>query len=549
MTRESERANGYLIGIDVGTGSARAGIFTEDGRMVGTDKCAIAIHREGGVIVEQSGEDIWQAVCRAVRGAMAASGIAPEHVRGLGVDATCSLVVLGPDGTALPVGDPDHPERNVIVWMDHRALDQASHINATGHRVLDYVGGRISPEMETPKLLWLKENRPDIYSRAWQFMDLADFLTWRATGDLARSVCTVTCKWTYMAHENAWDRSYFEAIGLGDLADDGFQRIGTTVVNPGASLGQGLCVDAASDLGLRPGTAVAAGLIDAHAGGIGSVGTRGGGGAAANLAYVFGTSSCTMTTTRDPVFVPGVWGPYFSAMVPGVWLNEGGQSAAGAAIDQLLEFHPYSAEAHKNAARAEQSLPAWLAQRAELMLAGDRNVARLAGAVHVVPEFLGNRAPYADPHTRAVVAGLGMERDLDSLVALYIAGLCGIGYGLRQIIRTQSKAGAKVDRAVLSGGAGKSDLVRQLLADAAGVELAIPVADEPVLLGSAMLGSVAAGVHDNIETAMERMSGFSKIFKPLNEAVEALHDTRFQVFEQLQAVARQAASPKEQKSG
>lgn len=67
----------------------------------------------------------------------------------------------------------------------------------------------------------------------------------------------------------------------------------------------------------------------------------------------------------------------------------------------------------------------------------------LATGLHVVPEFLGNRAPFADPHARAVIAGLGMERDFESLVALYIAGLCGIGYGLRQIIETQAKAGGR----------------------------------------------------------------------------------------------------------
>jgi len=541
----TEKAEGYLIGIDVGTGSARAGVFTATGRMVGTDKCAIAIHREGGVIVEQSGEDIWQAVVRAVRGAVADAGVAPEQVRGIGVDATCSLVVLGADREPLPVGDPSHPERNVIVWMDHRAVDQAERINTIGHRVLDYVGGRISPEMETPKLLWLKENRPDVYARAWQFMDLTDFLTWRATGDLSRSICTVTCKWTYMAHERSWDRSYFEAIGLADLADDGFQRIGKTVVDPGATLGTGLTEDAADALGLRSGTAVAAGLIDAHAGGIGSVGARDGGGAEANLAYVFGTSSCTMTTTREPVFVPGVWGPYFSAMIPGMWLNEGGQSAAGAAIDHLIEFHPIYAEAHAEASRDNQSLPAWLAQRAEMKLSGDRNVARLAGGLYVVPEFLGNRAPYADPHTRAVIAGLGMERDLDSLLALYIAGLCGIGYGLRQILHAQAEKGAKVDRVVLSGGAGKSDLVRQLLADAAGVELSIPAAEEPVLLGSAILGSMAAGIHEDIETAMGEMSAFAKVFRPQVGDVRALHEKRYQVFKKFQSAARQAAKLQE----
>jgi D-ribulokinase len=538
----SHTKNSYVLGIDVGTGSARAGVFTTDGRMVGTDKCPIAIYREGGTIVEQSSDDIWQAVVKSVRGALEASGVKPEHILGIGFDATCSLVVLAENGAPLPVGDPQHPERNIMVWMDHRALEQAERINASGHRVLDYVGGRISPEMETPKLLWLKENRPEVFASAWQFMDLTDFLTWRATGDLARSICTVTCKWTYIGHEGGWDPDYFRTVGLGELADEGFKRIGTNVVAAGSALGAGLSQQAAEDFGLVPGTPVAAGLIDAHAGGIGSIGAQGGGGAQANLAYVFGTSSCTMTSTNNPVFVPGVWGPYYSAMVPGLWLNEGGQSAAGAAIDHLLDFHPHASEAHAEAAGDEQSLPTWLAQRAEMLLGKSLNSGALAGEIHVVPEFLGNRSPHADPQTRAVIAGLGMERDLDSLVALYVAGLCGIGYGLRQIVEAQEKAGAQIERIVISGGAGRSDMIRQLLADATGVEVVAPAAKEPVLLGSAILGSVAAGIYPEIHQAMEKMSTFASRYTPQAGDVRELHDSRFKIFEQLQSVARQAAT-------
>ncbi len=540
MNQTSDGESSYLLGIDVGTGSARAGVFTTDGKLVAMDSGTIEMHREGD-FVEQSSEDIWQAVVSAVRGAVGKANIAPKNLRGIGFDATCSLVVLGENGVPLPVGDADHPERNIMVWMDHRALDQAERINATGHGVLDYVGGRISPEMETPKLLWLKENRPDVYAAAWQFMDLADYLTWRATGDLARSICTVTCKWTYLGHENRWDPDYFQTIGLSDLAEDGFQRIGTNIVAAGTALGSGLTAQAAGDFGLVAGTPIAAGLIDAHAGGIGSVGAEGGGGATANLAYVFGTSSCTMTSTAEPVFVPGVWGPYYSAMVPGLWLNEGGQSAAGAAIEQLLLLHPMAAEAGALAAEAEMSLPAWLAQQAEDRLAGFESAGSLAGRIHVVPEFLGNRAPFADPNTRAVVAGLGMARDLDSLVSLYIAGLCGIGYGLRQIIAAQDKAGAPVERIIISGGAGRSDMVRQLLADATGVELTAPQTEEPVLLGAAILASVAAGLHADMATAMAGMSSFSGKFKPQGGDIRDLHDARFEIFEQFQSVARQAA--------
>ena len=451
----------YLIGIDVGTGSARAGVFDVAGHMLGTAKADVTTWRESGSVFEQSSDQVWAAVCHAVKGAVNAAAIDPAKVSGIGVDATCSLVVVGAGGTPLPVGPSNDPQRNVIVWMDHRAVGQAERINAAGHDVLRYVGGVISPEMETPKLLWLAENKPEIFAAACQFFDLADFLTWKATGSLARSTCTLTCKWTYLAHEKRWDASYFKTIGLGVLADESFKRIGTDVVEPGACLGDGLTARAATELGLTTGTPVAAGLIDAHAGGIGTVGATGSD-ATGTMAYVFGTSSCTMTTTKDPILVPGVWGPYYSAMVPNMWLNEGGQSAAGAAIDHLLSLHPASAEAHVMAQAKGVPLPVWLANRAAGPNASEAVL--LAGEVHVVPEFLGNRAPFADPHARAIIAGLGMDSDLDSLVALYIAGLCGIGYGLRQIIETQATHGASVQRLVISGGAGSHDLVRQILA-------------------------------------------------------------------------------------
>ncbi|WP_454827203.1 FGGY-family carbohydrate kinase [Paraburkholderia xenovorans] len=533
----SARDERYVIGVDVGTGSARAGLFDLAGHMVASAKRDITLFHASGSIVEQSSGEIWIAVCDAVKDALSQATVSPDQVAGIGFDATCSLVVLGAGGRPLPVGPSEQAERDIIVWMDHRAVAQAERINATGHEVLNYVGGKISPEMETPKLLWLLENRPAVFAAAWQFFDLTDFLTWRATGDLSRSTCTVTCKWTYLAHERRWDESYFRSVGLGVLADEAFARIGQTVVDPGTPLGSGLTADAAAQLGLRTGTPVATGVIDAHAGGIGTVGADGD--SEACLAYVFGTSSCTMTTTRSPVFVPGVWGPYFSAMVPDAWLNEGGQSVAGAAIERLLAMHPAAADTKRRAEHEGQSLPAMLAALAGQAAHSLSEAAVLADGLHVVPEFLGNRAPLADPHARAVIAGLGMEDDLDSLVALYIAGICSVGYGLRQIIEAQANAGAPIARVVISGGAGRLDLVRQLLADATGKPVLATQAEEPVLLGAAMLGSVAGGQFDDVRSAMARMSRISKTYEPDTGKIAGLHEARYRAFLKLQSVARE----------
>ncbi|KAB2851519.1 MAG: FGGY-family carbohydrate kinase [Hyphomicrobiaceae bacterium] len=532
--------NDHCIGIDVGTGSARAGVFNSRGAMVATAKRDITLYQERPDTAEQSSEQIWEAICASVRDAMAMAGLPPEAVTGIGFDATCSLVVLGDGGVPLPVGANGDRNRNVIVWMDHRAVEQAQRINRTGHAVLAYVGGRISPEMETPKLLWLKEHRPATYDEASHFFDLTDFLTWRATRSLARSSCTVTCKWTYLAHERRWDEGYFRLIGLEDLVDQGYARIGTEIIPPGSRIG-GLTHEAAAQLNLRPGTHVGAGLIDAHAGGIGSIGVRSPHGSMlTRMAYVFGTSACTMASSREPIFIPGVWGPYFSAMAPDLWLNEGGQSAAGAAIDQLVRLHPASTEALARAGSETASLPDWLGERARASVADVSDCARLAAGLVVVPDFLGNRSPHADPEARAVIAGLGLERDLDSLVALYVAGILGIGYGLRQIIEVSRAKGAIIEALVLSGGAGRHTLVRQLLADCTGVPVLVPEGVDPVLLGAAMLGAAASGSMTNLSAAITAMAPSAATFLPATGEPARMHARRYAAFVKLQTAARAA---------
>ncbi|GGA38912.1 FGGY-family carbohydrate kinase [Pelagibacterium lentulum] len=523
------------LGIDVGTGSARAGIFDAQGILLAHAKTDISLFRQGEYIAEQSSEEIWQAVCSAVRQSLALARIAPEQIGGIGFDATCSLVVLGENGAPLSVTSGDQTDRNIIVWMDHRAIDQAERINATGNEVLRYVGGAISPEMETPKLLWLKENLPATYEQAWQFLDLTDFLTWRATGDLARSVCTVTCKWTYLSYENRWSADYFRAIGLEDLADEGFSRIGTTVLTPGTALGQGLTREAADQLGLLSGTPVAAGLIDAHAGGVGTVGASGPqGDLTSRMAYIFGTSACAMASTKDPAFVPGVWGPYYSAMVPGLWLCEGGQSAAGAAIDHLLTHHPYFPAAQERAKTAGLSVAAWLGTQVAAAGAAPQAIVEHVKDLHIVPEFLGNRSPLADPHAKAIIAGLDMRSDKQAFIDFYLAGLCAIGYGARQILTALAEQGVIVDTIAISGGAGQSGLVRQILADTTGISVAASDCQEPVLLGSAILGAVAAGTHRSVHDAMGAMSRQGEIYHPAQGVVAESHKRRFEVFEHLQ---------------
>ena len=182
-------------------------------------------------------------------------------------------------------------------------------------------------------------------------------------------------------------------------------------------------------------------------------------------------------------------------MVPGFWLNEGGQSAAGAAIDHLIRSHPAHAEAAAVAQGAGVGILEFLERRLVARVGSVGTAALLARDIHVLPEFLGNRSPYADPDSRAVIAGLDLDADIGAMERLFVAGLCGLAYGLADVVDAFRSHGVDSSMMVMSGGAGRSPLVRQIMADTTGLTVALPETQEPVLLGAAMLGAVAGGAY------------------------------------------------------
>src|SRR5690606_1537653 len=202
-----------------------------------------------------------------VREAVAQAGAGPAEIAAIGFAATCSLVVRDGEGRPLPLGGEAW---DTIAWFDHRALGEAEEINTTGHSVLGYSGGALSPEMEIPKLLWLKRNRPEIWAQAGIMFDLADFLTWKACGSGTRSQSTLTGKWCFLAHEEqGWRGDFLCAVGLDDLLERA--KLPQQAAPVGTRLGT-LTPHAAKALGLSSGTAVAGGMVDAHAGALGLLG-------------------------------------------------------------------------------------------------------------------------------------------------------------------------------------------------------------------------------------------------------------------------------------
>lgn len=478
-----------VAAVDVGTASARAGIFDDAGRMLGRAEAPLETHAPGDGHAEQSSEQIWRAVGEALRAARAEAAADPASVVGLAFDATCSLVLRDPAGRPVSVSTGGDDRWDTMLWLDHRAVAEAEACTATGDPVLAVNGGSLSPEMQVPKLMWVKRHLPASWSRLGLALDLADFLSWRATGNPARSQCTLTCKWCY-SPDAGWPADFLAAVGLDDLVAVTGQPARATPV--AADLGP-LTAAAAAELGLTPATRVAAGLIDAHAGALGVLGHLAPAEMPGNLALIAGTSSCLMAMASAPRTVPGIWGPYPGAALPGLWLSEGGQSASGALLDHVLRLHGLdpTAEAHGRV----------IARVTELR----RATPDLAPRLHVLPDFHGRRSPDPDPFALGAIVGLPLDASFDALCRLYWRTCVGLALGLGGILEHLEAHGTPARVLHVAGGHTRNPLLMQLYADATGRRTQAPATTDPILLGTAMAAAAGAGAHPSLAAAGRAM--------------------------------------------
>ena len=509
----------FVVAVDVGSTSARAAVFdARDGTRLARAEHGFGIGRPLPDHAEHRSDEIWRAVCEATRQAVKAAAIAPEAVAGLAFDATCSLAMLDADGRPVTVSTTGDDAWNVVMWADHRAVGEAEEITATRHRVLDYVGGVMSPEMQLPKLLWLKRHLPKAWSRTAVALDLADFLAWRSTGAIAASACTLTCKWTYLNHEETgWQQDLLQHIALSDLPlRASLPKAAMPIGAPAGPLTQ----QAAAELGLTQQCVVGVGLIDAHAGGVGLLGHLTPEVLDRNVAMIAGTSTCHMAVSPEPRKIPGVWGPYFGAMLPNLWLNEAGQSASGALLDHILDWH---AEGRNLGPQRHLRV----LERLQELLAAEGP--ELIGALQVIPDFHGNRSPLANPSATGAISGLTLDHSFDQLARLYYATAIAIALGTRHILDRLDQSGYGIRTIHLTGGHIANPLLVSLYADATGREVLIPKEEDSVLLGTAAVAATAAKFHPTLNDAARAMIKPGRLIKPAG-ATEPFFDRQYKRF-------------------
>ncbi|KAI9875499.1 MAG: hypothetical protein M1830_008408 [Pleopsidium flavum] len=556
----------HYIGIDVGTGSARACIINSKGDIVGLASENIGLWQPEQGYYEQSTNNIWRCICSSVQRALTQNSIDPSTIRGIGFDATCSLAVFSQD-TDEPVsvtGPKFDNDRNIILWLDHRPVEETKKINATKHNLLRYVGGTMSIEMEIPKVLWLKNHMPKVLFDRCKFYDLADALTHIATGNETRSFCSTVCKQGYVpvgvdGSVKGWQEDFLKEIGLEDLTEDNFKRLGGVNGVNGQYLSAGelvgtLSEKAANELGLTAGVAVGSGVIDAYAGWVGTVGAKVtlgshelSSGVAQNdksqaftrLAAVAGTSTCHIAMSPEPVFVSGVWGPYRDVLIPDYWMAEGGQSATGELLKHVLETHPAFQQASSLAESYNTNIYDYLNEHLKDMRQKSKapTISWLGRHFFFYGDLFGNRSPIADPRMTGAVIGLSNDKSMDGLALYYYATMEFIALQTHQIIETMNKAGHHISSIFMSGSQCQNDILMRLMASACDMPVLIPqYVHAAVCHGAAMLGAKAASADKNGKSEplwdiMDRMSKPGKAVHPTDDEHEKeLLAVKYKVF-------------------
>lgn len=517
----------FALGLDFGTNSCRSLIVDlEDGNELAS---CVAGYPSGddGILLDptdpnvarQNPADYFSSLERAVKGALEQTAdnfpdFDPANIIGIGIDTTgSSPVPVDKEGTPLGLIPAFKDNRNAMVWLwkDHSSFSEAAEITELAQKMrpeyLAKIGGTYSSEWFWSKILHCKNTSPEVFSAAFSFMEICDYIPAFLSGEtrpnkILRSVCAAGHKAMY---NHDWgglpDREYLSALDpdLADLRDRLYEK-----AVPSNHIAGRLSQEWTGKLGLKPGLAIAVGALDAHMGAVGA-GVKEG-----TLVKILGTSTCDiMVSPKHKRFadIPGVCGIVDGSVLPGYYGIEAGQSAVG---DIFLWFvnHLVPDKYGKNTDEKFKNLEI----EASKQKPGEHGLLALDWNN-------GNRNILGDVRLSGLIIGQTLHTHAHEI---YRALIEATAFGALTIIDRIREYGVSVDEIVNCGGlASKNSFLMQIYADIIDCPMKISRSDQTPALGAAMFGAVAAGRelsgYSKVEDAQAVMTETKEVYMPRDE--------------------------------
>jgi len=515
----------YVIGVDYGTLSGRALLV----RVSDGIEIASAVHEYKHAVIEdvlpsskkklppdwalQVPSDYVEVLKITVPAVLESSGISPDDVIGIATDFTaCTVLPVTEEG--IPLSElpqfKDDPHAYIKLWKHHAAQPHADRINELAHareeKWISRYGGKISSEWEFAKALQVLEESPEVYAFMRYWIEAADWIVWKLSGNYVRNICTAGYKGIYQ--DGKYPSSEFLENLNPKFANFVSEKLEHTLGELGASAGA-LSQEAAEWTGLRAGIAVAVGNVDAHVTAAAANAVNPG-----QMVAIMGTSTCHVMVSDVLAEVPGMCGVVPGGIVSGMLGYEAGQSGVGDIFGWFA--NNYSSEEYQAKARSlGVDIHTYFSDLSAKQPVGAHGLIALDWQS-------GNRSTLVDHQLSGMILGLTLSTRPEEI---YRAIVESTAYGARKIVETFNKSGVQVKEFIAAGGLIKNKFVMQIYADVLNMPITVIKSAQGPALGSAIHAAVAAGAYKDVVQASAAMGGVEdERFNPISENAEKYNE-------------------------
>ncbi|MEG1426140.1 MAG: xylulokinase [Oscillospiraceae bacterium] len=476
----------YIIGIDLGTSGTKTVLFDEYGAVVSSKTVEYPMYQEKNGWAEQDPMDWWNAAKETLKAVTAT--VNPKDIAGLGIAGQMhGLVMLDKEGRVL---------RNSIIWCDQRTGKECEEITEKvgAQRLIEITANPALTGFTASKILWVRNNQPEIYAKCAHILLPKDFVRYMLTGDFATEVSDASGMQLLDIPGRCWSAEVCEKLAI-DMA-----LLPKVYESP--EITGTVSSEAAALTGLLPGTIVVGGAGDNAAAAVGTGVVEDG-----KAFTTIGTSGVVFAHTSKISIDPKGRVHTFCCAVPGQWHVMGVTQAAGLS---LKWYRDHFCKAEIETAAAMGVDPYYLM---------DQQAARVpigCNKLLYLPYLMGERTPHLDPDCRGVFFGLSAMHQKPEMLR---AVMEGVVYSLCDCLGVLRAMGAEPAEMLACGGGGSSPLWRQMLADGYNCPVKTASSKEGPALGAAILAAVGAGIYESVPAACRKLVKTNAPQNPISENV------------------------------
>ena len=491
------------MGIDIGTSACKIAVFDECGKVIASATGEYDVYYPKAGWVEQNPNQWWEAVTDAVKSLICKEGINPAHIKAVGID--------GQSWSAIPIDSDGNVLANTPIWMDTRSAGICRRIKKEigEEEIFSLCGNPFEPMYTTPKILWFKENKPEIYGKIYKIMQSNSFVVYRLTNAISQDISQCYGLHCFDMRNGRWDPGMCKRLGI-DI-----NMLPEKIYKCHEIVGV-VSEQAAKETGLMEGTPVAAGGLDAACGTLGA-GVIGAGQTQEQGGQAGGMSICLDEYKSDKRLILSYH------VVPDKWLLQGGTVGGGGI---LRWFEKEFCELERNVAESN-STSSFDEMNREAV-----KISEGCEGLVFLPYMAGERSPVWDENAKGVFFGLDYSKTREHMIR---ACFEGVAFSLKHNIEVAEQAGAYVGALHATGGSANSLLWTQIKSDVTGKKIIVPSADNATAMGAAMLAGIGVGIYKDFEEAVKKCVKIVREHEPKAgiKAYEKNYDTYLKLYKKL----------------